>query len=245
MLPSAIKKLFSILYNPIHFLSLAASCNEKANDCTEAKPNAVEEKKMFRKMMKHKLSEYEKDFLKMQSHAENAYNSFINSSLYQECRTILAFVSSGFEMDTKALIKKALADGKRVAVPRIIPNTCDMDFYFLDGNEKLDSQLERSSFNLQEPKASLEKLEVQCLPIHTVILLPGLAFSHSGARLGRGKGFYDRYIEKLYAQTQVIHLPTALIGWGFEAQVFDEIPFGEHDIMLTHLVTEKGLSLCE
>lgn len=238
MLPPLIKKIFLTLH-------IFSPSNQAQSSVETQKPNADEEKKKFRKMMKERLAVYEKDFLKMQYHAKNAYNSFINSSLYKESRTILAFVSSGFEMDTKAIIKKALRDGKRVAVPRVVPNSNDMDFYFLNNTEKLDSQLERSSFNLLEPKYSLEKLEVQCLPIHTLIILPGLAFSRNGARLGRGKGFYDRYIEKLYAQTQVIHLPTALIGWGFEAQVFDEIPCGEHDIMLTHILTEKGLLMCE
>ena len=149
------------------------------------------------------------------------------------------------EMETREVIKKALADGKRVAVPRTIPKTCGMDFYFLSPKTSLESQLEKSEYGILEPKTDLEKLEPERLPIHTVLLVPGLAYGKDGARLGHGKGFYDRYIEKLYAQKSEIHLPVALVGWGFSMQVFDEIPIEDHDFMLTHIVTEKGITLCK
>ena len=231
-LPQFVKKIASALIVPKY---------PAANDAQDS----YEEKKAFRKMMRARLDDYGKDFLRLQKDAECAYNLFVNSALYKESRTILAFVSCGIEMDTKAVIRTALLDGKRVAVPRVVPNTQDMDFYYLDNSEKLESQLERGAYDILEPKESLEKLEVQCLPIHTLIILPGLAFSKSGARLGRGKGFYDHFIEKLYAQKQVIHLPSALIGWCYEMQVFDEIPFCDHDAMLTHIITEKGFVHCE
>ena len=206
----------------------------------------AEEKSDFRRMMKKRLAEYEKDFLKVRKDAESAYLMFTESQLYRDSRTILAFMAMGCEMDTRAVIQKALSDGKRVAVPRIIPgDDCQMDFYFLSATESLEKQLEKSDWGIFEPKETLEKLDSGKLPILSLLLVPGLAFSRSGARLGRGKGYYDRYIEKLYAQKSMIHLPVALVGWGFEMQVFDEVPIDDHDAMLTHLVTEKGIILCE
>ena len=207
--------------------------------------NPVKEKAMFRKMMKSRLSEYTQNFLKIKKNAESAFLIFTQSDLYRESRTILAFISMELEMETREVIKKALADGKRVAVPRTIPETCGMDFYFLSPKTSLESQLEKSEYGILEPKTDLEKLEPERLPIHTVLLVPGLAYGKDGARLGHGKGFYDRYIEKLYAQKSEIHLPVALVGWGFSMQVFDEVPIEDHDFMLTHIVTEKGIMLCK
>lgn len=65
-----------------------------------------------------------------------------------------------------------------------------------------------------------------------LILVPGVGFSPIGQRLGRGKGFYDRYLE-LYSGLK--------IGIGFEMQVEDEIPCEEHDVLMDYLITEKKI----
>lgn len=239
MLPRFLKHL-TVLFD---FMKIAENELENMNPEIKLKSTA-EEKAEFRKMMKERLREYEKDFLTMQKNAESAFKSFTQSELYKDSRTILAFMSSDFELDTHAVVKKALQDGKSVAIPRIISEG-EMDFCYLSAQKSLESQLEKNAYNILEPKTDLEKLDAEHLPVHTVLLVPGLAFSRSGARLGRGKGYYDRYIEKLYAQKSVIHLPTAIIGWGAELQVFDEIPIDDHDAMVTHIVTEKGIFLCE
>lgn len=63
-----------------------------------------------------------------------------------------------------------------------------------------------------------------------VVLIPALAFSKKGERLGRGRGFFDRYLESF----------TGLkVGIGFEMQVFLEIPVEAHDIKCDFLITEK------
>lgn len=68
-----------------------------------------------------------------------------------------------------------------------------------------------------------------------LILVPGLAFSESGDRLGRGKGFYDKYLE---------HYRGVKIGVCFGTQVVDEIPTETHDIALDYLVSEQEIKKC-
>ncbi|MFI4854173.1 MAG: 5-formyltetrahydrofolate cyclo-ligase [Phycisphaerales bacterium JB065] len=69
------------------------------------------------------------------------------------------------------------------------------------------------------------------------VLVPGLAFDRSGARLGRGAGFYDRYLEAIGSQTRVI-------GVCFEAQVVERVPTEAHDRCVDALVTERGWIEC-
>jgi 5-formyltetrahydrofolate cyclo-ligase len=65
-----------------------------------------------------------------------------------------------------------------------------------------------------------------------LILMPGLAFTKNGKRLGRGKGFFDRYLENFQG---------IKIAIGFESQVLDEIPTDIHDIKYDLLITEKNI----
>lgn len=69
-----------------------------------------------------------------------------------------------------------------------------------------------------------------------VILIPGLAFSEKGERLGRGKGFYDKYLHKYRG---------VKIGICFEVQLENHIPTEEHDIHLDYLVTEERIINCK
>jgi len=65
------------------------------------------------------------------------------------------------------------------------------------------------------------------------MLVPGLAFSRSGQRLGRGKGYYDRYLHR-YRQLTGMR-PVTTVALAFKQQVFDNIPTSEHDVTV-HLV---------
>jgi len=67
-------------------------------------------------------------------------------------------------------------------------------------------------------------------------LIPGLAFSLDGSRLGRGKGYYDSYLQKFNGLR---------IGIGFECQIVDKIPTERHDEFCHWIVTEKDIYHCK
>jgi len=69
-----------------------------------------------------------------------------------------------------------------------------------------------------------------------LIVLPGLAFSRTGDRLGRGKGFYDKYLSNYRG---------VKIGVCFSDQLEDEIPTESHDIVLDYIVTENEIINCK
>jgi 5-formyltetrahydrofolate cyclo-ligase len=68
-----------------------------------------------------------------------------------------------------------------------------------------------------------------------VLVIPGIGFSHNGARLGRGKGYYDRYLEK-FSGTK--------IGVCFEEQLIEKLPCDEHDQLMDFIVSENGVIDC-
>ena len=75
---------------------------------------------------------------------------FLESSLYADCRQLFCFVALPQEPETRELLRRALADGKTVAVPRCLPER-RMAFHRLSPEQPLESQLVSGSFGVAEP----------------------------------------------------------------------------------------------
>ena len=106
---------------------------------------------------------------------------------YQACQTLLTFVSTDIEVDTRGLIGQALRDGKRVAVPYCVDGTRQMDFYYIQSMKDLAPR----TFGVLEPL--VERCQKWSDDQNSICLVPGLAFDRHGFRLGYGKGYYDRF----------------------------------------------------
>ncbi len=91
--------------------------------------------------------------------------------------------------------------------------------------------LKRGTMNVWEPQAHCAPVPVAELD---VILVPGLAFTRTGARLGRGGGYYDR----LLARPECLARRLAV---AFEAQIIEDIPCEAHDQRVPQIITESGL----
>ena len=184
-------------------------------------------------------------------------DAVIHSQAYGDCGELLAYIPTATEADCLPLIKRAVADGKRTAVPRVDARTSSMDFFFLKSTLPIEKQLEVGSFGLKEPLRSLEKLRLKrenaCGSSQSrgeitkrLIIVPGLAFSRGGKRLGRGKGFYDRFLAKLKnlspasdsAANQQKSANCAAAGFCFSAQLSDCIPTDRFDAEVDIIFTE-------
>ena len=143
---------------------------------------------------------------------------------YVETKTILTYVSTDIEVDTKALIEQALLDGKAVAVPRCTPGKIDMKFYLISSL----GDLEPGAFGVLEPSPE------RCRELkdfrETVCILPGLGFDIQGYRLGYGKGYYDRFLSKYDGKN---------IGVCYNICLKSLLPHGRYDKMVDVLVTDK------
>ncbi len=147
---------------------------------------------------------------------------------YQKAEVFLAYVDAKQEVETRLLMQQAWEDGKKVAAPRVDGDGI-MHYYIV---ESLDD-LEPGSFGIMEPKTT-------CLVCETeegLLLMPGVAFDVRCHRVGYGGGYYDRYLEK---HPGLLHIALA-----FEFQVFEEVPFEDHDILPEMILTEDRVLLPE
>ena len=143
---------------------------------------------------------------------------------YVGARTVFCYWGVGTEPDTSVIIRRSLLDGKRVALPRVIGAGL-MEARLIEDL----SQLVNGTFGILEPSQYAEKLQPEDIDIAVV---PGVAFSADGRRLGRGGGYYDRFL------TKVKGLTVALCQ---ERLLTDELPVEEYDIKVRCIITEKKI----
>ena len=143
---------------------------------------------------------------------------------YTSCGTLFTYVSVRQEVDTRALISAALADGKCVAVPR-----CEgkqMVFYRINSLE----ELLYGGFGLLEPSPE----NARAVPdAHALCLVPGLSFDRLGARVGYGGGFYDRFLPAFPGRTAGLCYSPLFSD--------DPLPVEPHDRSVGFVVTDRRL----
>ncbi len=151
-------------------------------------------------------------------------DAIANSAEWLGAHTVAIFAPQMREPDVELLWM--LGSGKSFAYPRVVEGRLDL-FRVTSLHE-----LAPGAFGVREPEARIENaIDPAMLDL---ILVPGVAFTRSGERLGRGGGFYDRLLASLPAHV-------CKIGVCFDAQVQPELPVETHDQRVDFLATESGL----
>lgn len=148
---------------------------------------------------------------------------------YSPARTLLIYMSTPIEVDTRKIIENAWADGKKVAVPRCIPGTRDMEFHYIESFEELHS----GTFSVLEPQESK--------PIVTdfsgcLMIVPGMQFDMQGYRIGYGKGYYDRYMVKFKGIS---------VGICYADELKPFMYHGRYDRAVNIVLTDKKIRTCK
>ena len=194
----------------------------------------VEEQKSFlRKRAKAALKEYRSDLPLMEQTAKSVVTSVTNSDEYKNATMILGFMPMNDEVDIVPLMKQALKDKKKVAVPKMAKSGNDMDFYLIDdfdGDFTSDNK-----YNIREPSENCTKLSPDQIPSDALIFVPGLVFNLEGARLGRGKGYYDKYLARVPDRDKRI-----VCGVCFTICVTKAVPVEKNDVRVNYLLNEYG-----
>lgn len=154
---------------------------------------------------------------------------------YKEADIVLAYISYRSEVDTESLIQNAFSQGKKVYCPKVEGQ--DMNFY-----EILSTQeLEEGYRGIREPqgKSGRRFQEGRAHGKKSLMILPGSAFDEERNRMGYGKGYYDRYLEKCREE----RLEIKTIGVCFSCQLVKEIPVDSHDKKADMVITEIERSM--
>ncbi|MFO7848338.1 MAG: 5-formyltetrahydrofolate cyclo-ligase [Spirochaetia bacterium] len=153
---------------------------------------------------------------------------------WKEAETILTFISMTGEIETTPILERAMAEEKEIALPRMHGDR--LEFHTLGTLESLGNTLEgleRHPYGVLEPPADTP-LFTSRSRLPAFIVTPGLAFDRSGGRLGRGKGYYDRWFsEHRGLLERGLLTPTAV---GYSVQLIDEVPMEEGDVKIPLLV---------
>lgn len=142
---------------------------------------------------------------------------------------VLAFLSLRHEVDTRPILEAARAAGKTAAVPAILND--ELSFRLLGGSEQ---DLPKGVLGLRMPDPSWPEIDPGNEG-EILVVLPGLAFDRKRNRLGRGKGYYDRFLLKARRQWPGRVRAVAVC---FALQIVEEVPVGPHDIPADAVVTE-------
>jgi 5-formyltetrahydrofolate cyclo-ligase len=146
-----------------------------------------------------------------------------NHPIFRQSNSILFYAPlPDEEVDVWPLLEKSLPSGKEIYLPRFDADTKRYDAARI---VEAANDVVKGRFEIREPAAHCARNPLKRLDL---ILVPGIAFSRNGSRLGRGRGFYDRLLSELRGKT---------CGIGFQCQLVDLIPLEQHDVVLDHILT--------
>ncbi len=149
--------------------------------------------------------------------------------VFNDTDTVLLFASHRSEPSTWNFAEYLLNKGISVAYPKC-GDGGEMTFYRVNSLDRLHI----GKYGIAEPEGNI--MDIPQITDKTVCIVPGLAFTCDGRRLGYGGGYYDRFLSK-YPNLITI-APT------YEKCITDDIPTMEHDIKVKSIVTEERTVLC-
>lgn len=190
---------------------------------TESNPSISERKKGLRQKMlamRRALSANETE-----SRSSSLKENILSLLEYKTAKKIMAFLAMKGESNLDGFIRQALLDGKEVYIPVCLPERQ------MEAGRLIDMEhFEKGPLGLRNLPAGYEVTSPESLDL---VLIPGLAVSQEGIRLGMGAGYYDRYLARVPFEKRVAAL------WDF--QVIPDIPSEPFDQKIAKIVTDKSV----
>jgi 5-formyltetrahydrofolate cyclo-ligase len=191
-----------------------------------------EQKRRFRRHIKNLIS------VRSEAELEIASTVMVRRLLalpeWRKAAVVLGFSPIRGEPDIKPALEAAIAEGRIVGLPRVTEEGLSFHRVFALNEAETESNL-----GIKEPDESLPKISI---PPQSgdpmLVIVPGLAFDRSFSRLGRGGGYYDRFIRRL---RETANGPSSVffVAVCFDAQLVDEVPAAENDEPVDAVVTES------
>jgi 5-formyltetrahydrofolate cyclo-ligase len=155
---------------------------------------------------------------------------FVALPEYAAAKTVMFYVDVRTEVRTREYLPQVLGCGKRIVVPYCVDG--ELELFLLDSMDELAVGM----YKILEPKAELRSLPEKRVDVKELdlIMVPGVAFDRTGARMGHGFGYYDKLLEHARPDAPLVAL-------AFECQLFPEIPTAPHDIFMDKIITERAI----
>lgn len=148
------------------------------------------------------------------------WDKLLRKPEFQHARTILFYASFDGEVDTFEMMKHAQKLGKRIGLPYVVRDTREIIPVLV---ESIENDLALGPYGVRQPKRldSAQRLGPEEIDL---VIVPAVAFDRRNNRLGRGAGYYDRFLKGLPSDTPII-------GLAFDFQIVDQLsPQEEHDV---------------
>lgn len=163
---------------------------------------------------------------KVKNNSSLIMDKIINLKSYQESKVVFIYMDFGNEVITSQLIKHMLSENKRV----VIPFTDTLNTVLIPSEITKEADLKLNSFGYYEP--------INICPVNVedidLVIVPGVVFDKNLNRIGFGKGYYDRILNKLKPSAKRLAV-------AHEFQVLESIPTEDHDVKMDMIVTEKNI----
>jgi 5-formyltetrahydrofolate cyclo-ligase len=149
----------------------------------------------------------------------------LESKWFRQANAIMAYAAIPPEANLSPVLEEILTTGKTLILPR-----CEKDGIMTARRIDDLRQLISGVYGIPEPKPDAPVVSAAEIDL---ILVPGLAFDRTGGRLGKGKGYYDRFLSGFHGNTM-----------GICGQLMPEVPMEQHDITMDAIATDHGIIIC-
>jgi 5-formyltetrahydrofolate cyclo-ligase len=163
----------------------------------------------------------------VQQKSEDIIDQVLLLHEFVRARGIACYVNKDTEVDTRILIRNALDRDKHVLIP--VVKKGDVDLFFSEIKD-LGKELAPGTFDILEPKP--EFVRPASLDTVDVIFVPGIVWDRNGYRLGWGRGYFDRVLQKMPPHVKSI-------GLAFNLQLINQVPRDQFDVPVDMVVTES------
>ena len=197
--------------------------NQQYCGCEFSARNGANTKPLLRVQMREAKKQHQAQLARMSAEVVEHITSFLSlhpSGLIPQTSSLLAYWPLSDEVDIRPLIDQLVAQGYSVVLPKVTGNET-MELRRYTSRE----DLHEGAFHILEPTGELftdyDNIDIA--------LIPGMAFDAAGHRLGRGKGYYDRFLSA--------HPHLHKIGVCFPFQRVAEVPFESHDVLMDEVIS--------
>lgn len=160
--------------------------------------------------------------------SQNVWRNLKIFDLFQRANNVSIYMSFNNEVTTPFMIDQSMEIGKKIFLPKIIKENVYLNIY------KKNDFLEKGAYGIYEPESA--PMNDDFVYEIDLWLIPGVVFDLFGNRIGFGKGYYDKLLQKTDMSKRV--------GLCYDFQVVDKIPVSEWDQKMGWIITESKIIKC-